>query len=137
MDGCFMESPWESEMKKSGATSHAARRALRDYFLVDEDELPVPLVLLPPVLLVPLLPVEPVPLLPLEPLEPSVLEPVLPLPPLIVLPEPVVPPPLIDWPLLPMPLDEPPLPVVDEPLFWPCPPLRLLRQLLNSSENFL
>ena len=48
-------------------------------------------------------------------------------------------------PLLPMPLEprrlsepeEPPLPMVDDALFCPCPPLRLLRQLVNSSENFL
>ena len=35
--------------------------------------------------------------------------------------------------------DEPMPPLPDEPdmSFWPWPPLRLLRQLLNSSLNFL
>jgi hypothetical protein len=39
-------------------------------------------------------------------------------------------------PLLPEdPKDEPWLP--EAPVFWPWPPLRLLRQLVNSSLNFL
>lgn len=49
------------------------------------------------------------------------------------------------WPALPIPLeppsepdpDDPPEPSVDDSLFWPWPPLRLARQLVKSSENFL
>jgi hypothetical protein len=46
-------------------------------------------------------------------------------------------PPVLPLPLLPPedPYDDPELP--DEPVFWPWPPLRLLRQLENSSLNFL
>lgn len=101
----------------------------RSYFFVDDE------VLLPVVPLVPLLP-------PLEPtpLEPPPLEPDVPplLPPLMVLPAlpmPLEPPRLLDPELEPD--DPPPLPVPEGELFWPWPPLRFERQVLNSSENFL
>jgi hypothetical protein len=45
-----------------------------------------------------------------------------------------VPPPVLLVPLVPL-AEEPPVPVVVAFVFWPCPPLRLARQLLNSSAN--
>ena len=68
-------------------------------------------------------------------------EPLLPIPLLPVVPL-MVPPPL-PVPLAPPSEPEPLLPELpdplapDVPLFWPWPPLRLARQVLNSSENFL
>ena len=118
-------------------------RAAR-YFLVDELLAP-PLepelllfVALPSVPLPPLAPIVPPGgvLLPVKPLWPAEV-------PLPWLSRPL-PPPLIVLPELPMPLEPcrpepglPPLPVVEDASFCPWPPLRLARQLLNSSENFL
>ena len=56
---------------------------------------------------------------------------------MLVLPlEPLTPPAPPMPPELPL-LPEPPPPDMPEPESWPCPLLRLLRQLLNSSLNFL